>query len=585
MLNGGTGATTSTGSGSVVLANSPTFVGGLSITAPGAASATLSTALVPALLAGNTVTQTVGRAASLNNSWTTQFVYNSAGSNTNYFGVGLTGNTETIRVHPSGTAATSPTVAAAEITGGFGVSEAIYAGTSINLTSAATTSFTCGSWFAPSLVGGNGITKLIGVANTTNNCGTIQFVYTGSGSTSNFFALGLAGANTLFISPAGTVATSTVTGAVRVTGGLGVTGDIYCTNIFGNLTGSISQTLLTVSNPTVSAGLFQIGSILTPSLGAGGGCQIVLGVSTSVNGNGMVGTFVYIGSGSASNFYGTSIVGSTYSTKVFAANTASTSTTTGTLLVTGGLGVSGTINVAALNVISGATTNATITTEYAGALGAGQALIKEFGVDTLASNNSVRQVFGYVGSGSALNSWAFQFFNVGTTMLLRSPGTVSTSTTTGALILTGGLGVSGNIYGTQMSLGGGALFAYSETALTPTMSGASGAITGLTYTLQTGTAVRIGRMVYVYFSVTFSYTVSPISNNMVMSFGGVIPTITGGSGTCNTEVSNIAGTPTPYVITPLGTNTFQFWSGVNPLQWQTIANTNQRLNGMFTYLT
>ena len=462
MLNGGTGATTSTGSGSVVLANSPTFVGGLSITAPGAASATLNTALVPALLSGNTVTQTVGRAASLNNSWSTQFVYNSLGSPLNYFGVGLTGNTETIRVHPSGTAATSPTVAAAEITGGFGVSEAIYAGTSINLTSAATTSFTCGSWFAPSLVGGNGITKLIGVANTTNNCGTIQFVYTGSGSTSNFFALGLAGANTLFISPAGTAATSTVTGAVRVTGGLGVTGDIYCTNLFGN------RTLLTVSNPTVSAGLFQIGSILTPSLGAGGGCQIVLGVSTSVSGNGMVGTFVYIGSGSASNFYGTNIVGSTYSTKVFAANTASTSPTTGTLLVAGGLGVSGAINVAALNVISGTTTNASITTEFAGALGAGQALIKEFGVDTLVSNNSVRQVFGYVGSGSSLNSWAFQFYNVGTTMLLLPPGTVSTSTTTGALIVTGGLGVSGAINAASMTL----------TAALPINSGGTG-ITGI----------------------------------------------------------------------------------------------------------
>lgn len=175
---------------------------------------------------------------------------------------------------------------------------------------------------------------------------------------------------------------------------------------------------------------------------------------------------------------------------------------------------------------------------------------------------------------------------VGTGVTRVLGGVASSSSTTGTMVVTGGVGISGNSYvGGSMSLAGGALFAYSETALTPTMSGASGAITGLTYTLQTGTAVRIGRMVYVYFSVTFSYTVSPISNNMVMSFGGVIPTITGGSGTCNTEVSNIAGSPTPYVITPLGTNTFQFWTGVNPLQWQIVANTNQRLNGMFTYLT
>jgi len=340
VLNGGTGATTSTGGGSVVLANSPTIVGGLSITAPGAASATLSTALVPALLAGNTVTQTVGRAVSLNNSWTTQFVYNSAGSPLNYFGVGLSGNTETIRVHPSGTAATSPTVAAAEITGGFGVSEAIYAGTSINLTSAATTSFTCGSWFAPSLVGGNGITKLIGVANTTNNCGTIQFVYTGSGSTSNFFTLGLAGANTLFISPAGTAATSTITGAVRVTGGLGVTGDIYCSNIFG----ALSLTLLTVSNPTITTGLFTIGSILAPSLGNGGTLNSYLGVSVA-SGNSAVISFGYTSTGSATNYYALSISGSTASLQMFKSGTVSTNPTSGTVLVNGGLGVAGDVFV------------------------------------------------------------------------------------------------------------------------------------------------------------------------------------------------------------------------------------------------
>ena len=315
MLNGGTGATTSTGSGSVVLATSPTIDTSLSINASGTAPVQITTMLVPALSAGGSdVTQTVGVATSLNNSWSSQFIYNSAGSNTNYYGVGISGNPVTLRVRPSGIFATSTTNAAVTITGGLGVSDGFFAGSSINLRNGSVPSFTASTLFGANLGSGNGITQLIGVAATTNNSGTIQFVYTGSGSTSNYFALGLQGANTLFISPAGTASTSTITGAVRVTGGLGVTGDIYCSNIFGTL----SQTLLTVSNPTTTSGLFEIGSILTPSLGAGGGSRLFHGVSTSVSGNGMIGTFAYIGSGSASNFYGVSIVGSTYATKVYA---------------------------------------------------------------------------------------------------------------------------------------------------------------------------------------------------------------------------------------------------------------------------
>ena len=202
--------------------------------------------------------------------------------------------------------------------------------------------------------------------------------------------------------------------------------------------------------------------LYTPNQGVGIGNNIIFGHDASSNNAGLM-SFVYNAPSSTTNYIGLGLYGGD-AIRISAFTLPSTSTTTGALIVRGGLGVSGTINVAALNVISGTTTNATITTEFAGALGAGQTLIKEFGVDTLASNNSVRQVFGYVGSGSALNSWAFQFYNVGTTMSLLPPGTVSTSTVTGAVRVTGGLGVSGAINSASLAL---------TTAL-PTTSGGTG---------------------------------------------------------------------------------------------------------------
>ena len=389
------------------------------------ASFTAETLFGASLGSGNVITHLIGVSAATNNSAATQFVYTGgSGSNTNYWSVGLSGNTETIRVRPSGISATTPTTAAVTIAGGLGVSDSFFAGVSINLASASVASFTCSTLYAASLGSGNGITQLIGVSATTNNSGTIQFVYTGSGSTSNYFALGLAGANTLFISPAGTASTSTATGAVRVTGGLGVTGDIYCTNLFGNVTGSITQTLLTISNPTVSGALFTIGTILAPSLTAGGGLSLYMGTSTSVTGNGVQLTFVYVGSGSASNFYGVGIVGNTYSTKVFAANIASTTPTTGTLLVSGGLGVNGDLFATTLNLTSNSSTSFACAKWFAPLLGAASGMTQLMGVS--ASTNDCGTIqFVYTSTGSTSNYFAFGLAGANT-LLISPAGTAST---------------------------------------------------------------------------------------------------------------------------------------------------------------
>ena len=193
-----------------------------------------------------------------------------------------------------------------------------------------------------------GMTHIMGVASSLNDSGTIQFVYTSPGSISNYFALGLAGANTLLISPAGTFSTTKVTGAVRVSGGLGVSGDIYVNSINS-------------SSANVTTG-GQIGSMFAPSLIAGNLIELDIGVDASIAGNSFAQAFFYAGSGSVANFYRVSMFGNTFSTKTFKNATASTSTSTGTFVVDGGLGVSGAVNSGGLGTFTSLTTNAGVNT-------------------------------------------------------------------------------------------------------------------------------------------------------------------------------------------------------------------------------
>ena len=211
--------------------------------------------------------------------------------------------------------------------------------TSLIVSTAATTSTVALSLLAPSLVAtGNAVAQVTGQSATTGNSLYAGFVYFGNNSASNYYGMGLYGANALLIYTAGTAATSTTTGAVQVVGGLGVTGDIYCTNIFGTL----SQTLLTISNATTTTGTFSLGTLLTPSLGNGGSTQIYLGVATSTQNSARL-SFGYTSAGSATNSYAIGFPGSADSLTVYKQGTVSTSSSTGTVLVAGGLGVSGDI--------------------------------------------------------------------------------------------------------------------------------------------------------------------------------------------------------------------------------------------------
>jgi hypothetical protein len=167
------------------------------------------------------------------------------------------------------------------------------------------------------------------------------------------------------------------------------------------------------------------------------------------------------------------------------ANTASSSTSTGTLVVTGGVGVSGTIyaggfngpltgnitgsvltaaqtNITSLGTLSSLDINGTLSTT-------GITSITNATASTSTSTGALKVsggvgIVGDIYAGSIQNtpigdttrsSGAFTTLatNGATTM---TAGTASTSTTTGTLVVTGGVGISGTLYANSTTVGGAA---------------------------------------------------------------------------------------------------------------------------------
>ena len=124
---------------------------------------------------------------------------------------------------------------------------------------------------------------------------------------------------------------------------------------------------------------------------------------------------------------------------IFNGSIASTSTATGTIVVTGGIGVSGAVNSGSVST---------------GALAASGAVTMTQGTASTSTGTGTLVVTGGVGVSGAVNSGS-----VGTGALAASgavtmtAGTASTSTGTGTLVVTGGVGVSGTIRSTQSNAG------------------------------------------------------------------------------------------------------------------------------------
>jgi fibronectin-binding autotransporter adhesin len=264
------------------------------------------------------------------------------------------------------------------------------------------------------LTSGGILNLTLGTGSTSTTTGTLK-VAGGVGITENLFIGGTGNFSGITSCTSGIGSTNTTTGALRVTGGVGIT-----ENLFVGGTLNVSGT-----------GLTSLGGALT-----------VAGLTT-LNGNLSVS-----GSNTVTIGTGTLTSGGILNLTL---GTGSTNTTTGTLRVAGGAGITE-------NVFIGGTLNVIGTglTSLAGAL-------TVTGITTLNGNlsvsgsNTVTIGTGTLTSGGILN---------------LTLGTGSSSTTTGTLRVAGGVGITENLFvgGTSNVTGVGT---FSNTTTNPTAVGSN----------------------------------------------------------------------------------------------------------------
>lgn len=129
---------------------------------------------------------------------------------------------------------------------------------------------------------------------------------------------------------------------------------------------------------------------------------------------------------------------------VFTSTTVSTNTTTGALIVNGGVGIGG-------NTFVGGNLNAagtiTATTAFSGTLGTGGAQTINTNALTLSNYNDNGGILFFANSAGLISSNSANFrWNTSTVALEIRSTTSATSTTTGALVVTGGVGVGGDLF-------------------------------------------------------------------------------------------------------------------------------------------
>lgn len=284
---------------------------------------------------------------------------------------------------------------------------------------------------------------------------------------------------------------STATGALRVVGGVGIGGNLY-------VGGALA--LLSTANST---------STTTGAVVVAGG----VGIGKCVN----IGGAVFIGTNS---YVGNSLIITAITTSTLKINnpTASVSTDTGALVVSrGGAGVGGCLNVggaAYIGTDSYIFSNIIVTSPFS----------KQFKVtdtrQSISTTTGAVVVAGGVGIGKSLN--------VGNTATILGSA-ASTSTTTGALIVSGGVGVGG-----CLNLGGAAKIS-STASSTSTNTGAlvvagGVGVCGAIWTSQDihvnditiGRGTGVQDIIISGISTASTYISGIVSNNIKIGYSGSI---------------------------------------------------------------
>ena len=352
------------------------------------------------------------------------------------------------------TTSTSTSTGALRVSGGVGIAENLFIGGTLNTTGATT------------LSGGLAVTGAISLTTNLNGTGAGLTIFGAAVSGTNLVLRANSADTTtgqVFISTT-TASTSTATGALNVLGGVGIVGNLHVggtinvpTSINGTgagltiyggdattesltlransadtTTGSVSITTSTASTSSSTGALKVSGGVgITGNLHVGG----TINVPTSINGTGS-GLTIYGGDATTENLTLRANSADTTTGQVYiATTTAASSTSTGALNVTGGVGIVGNLHV-------GGTIN--VPTSINGT-GSGLTI---YGGDASGENLTLR------GNSAALNG-----------SVLITNLTTTVSKTTGALVVSGGLGIDGNFYMNGIIAGTTAIYG-SGTSLT-----------------------------------------------------------------------------------------------------------------------
>ena len=294
-------------------------------------------------------------------------------------------------------------------------------------------------------------------------------------------------------------ASSTSTGALNVEGGVGIAGNVYANhyyshgvpldNIYWN-GGEITSKLVINNTETSTVGLFS------GALRVSGGATIL--------------RELYVGS-----------TVTVYNT------TTSLSTNTGALQVYGGLGVGRDVTIGGRLSVIGQTTLASLTATNLSVSGTTNSTSTTTGALTVAGGVGIRGDL-FVGGKIVAQELDIQLTTVTTTLVVTDDiistynTTQSTSTSTGALKVAGGVGIGGNI-----NVGGSGRFAgilgTNVTATTLTVTGQS-TVVGLTATNFTATTVTVSGQTIVAGLTATNVTATSLTVSGPSNVAGVLAT-------------------------------------------------------------
>lgn len=330
-----------------------------------------------------------------------------------------------------------------------------------------------------------------------NDSTALEFYVDGTESAGNTFVgtYGNVKIGSLFVTNT-TATTSTTTGAIVSKGGIAAAGNIAATNFLGNLYGTQAN----VGNLSVSG--YVVGSM-----------NFVGADTIYINGSAVATSAASFAGGVVPGYSLFNAVLETRGNLFANSQVASVSTTTGALVVRGGVGISGAINAGSLQasaIGSVAPGTGAFTTLISGNLSLTN------GIDSSGITTGALVVAGGIGMsgnlyvGGSINNTSIGVYGAGvgnfTTMnatnlatvttikaggnIVAGSGTASGNVSTGALVVVGGLGVSGNINANNINITNSINAATINGTFNGVAGITSGSVTGITGSATTFTATN-----------------------------------------------------------------------------------------------